>query len=161
MNGTALFVAGIVILLFNVVILWQVLRRKNAGAESSDGFVLMQNQFNELARNMTNLTRVVDERMVESSKQLNEALRHSSGESVKIIRDITEKLTRLDETNKQVVSFADQLQSLQDILKNPKHRGVLGEYYLETLLKNVLPPGSYEMQYKLTDTDIVDAAVFV
>ena len=164
MNGTALFVAGIVILLFNVVILWQVLRRKNAGAESSDGFVLMQNQFNELARNMTNLTRVVDERMVESSKQLNEALRHSSGESVKIIRDITEKLTRLDETNKQVVSFADQLQSLQDILKNPKQRGVLGEYYLETLLKNVLPPGSYEMQYKLGKADdgkdlIVDAVV--
>jgi len=161
MNGTALFVAGIVILLFNVVILWQVLRRKNAGAESSDGFVLMQNQFNELARNMTNLTRVVDERMVESSKQLNEALRHSSGESVKIIRDITEKLTRLDETNKQVVSFADQLQSLQDILKNPKQRGVLGEYYLETLLKNVLPPGSYEMQYTFKNGIIVDAIVRV
>jgi DNA recombination protein RmuC len=65
-----------------------------------------------------------------------------------------------------VVSFADQLQSLQDILKNPKQRGILGEYYLETLLKNVLPPGSYEMQYKLgTDEDgkelIPDAVVFV
>lgn len=161
MNSTALILAGIVILLFNAVILWQVMRRKNSGAESSDGFVLMQNQFNELARNMTNLTRVVDDRMVESSKQLNDALRHSSGESVKIIRDITEKLTRLDETNKQVVSFADQLQSLQDILKNPKQRGILGEYYLETLLKNVLPPGSYEMQYAFKNGIIVDAIVRV
>jgi DNA recombination protein RmuC len=67
----------------------------------------------------------------------------SSSESQTLIQDITEKLTRLDETNKQVVSFADQLQSLQDILKNPKQRGVLGEYYLETLLKNVLPPNSF------------------
>jgi DNA recombination protein RmuC len=70
------------------------------------------------------------------------------------------------ETGKQVISFADQLQSLQDILKNPKQRGVLGEYYLETLLKNILPPGNYQMQYKLGKTDdgadlIVDAAVFV
>jgi DNA recombination protein RmuC len=53
------------------------------------------------------------------------------------------------------------LRSLQDILKNPKQRGILGEYYLETLLKNVLPPGSYEMQYKLGDDLIPDAVIFV
>jgi len=56
---------------------------------------------------------------------------------------------------------------LQDILKNPKQRGVLGEYFLEETLKNVLPPNSYEMQYHLgkdekTGKDlIVDAVVFV
>ena len=82
-------------------------------------------------------------------------------ESSKIIRDVTERLTKLDETNRQVVGFADQLQSLQDILKNPKQRGILGEYYLETLLKNVMPPGSYQMQYPFADGTIVDAAVFV
>lgn len=59
------------------------------------------------------------------------------------------------------MSFADQLQNLQDILKNPKQRGVLGEYYLETLLKNVMPPGSYDMQYAFPDGDIVDAIVRV
>jgi DNA recombination protein RmuC len=79
---------------------------------------------------------------------------------------VTEGLTKLDETNRQVVGFTDQLQSLQDILKNPKQRGILGEYYLETLLKNVLPPGSFEMQYKLGKDEegndlIPDAVVFV
>jgi len=68
---------------------------------------------------------------------------------------------QLDETNKQVISFADQLQSLENILKNPKQRGILGEYYLETVLKNVLPPGSYQMQYEFEDKTIVDAVVFV
>jgi DNA recombination protein RmuC len=53
------------------------------------------------------------------------------------------------------------LQNLQDILKNPKQRGVLGEYYLEALLKNVLPPGSYQMQYGFKDGEIVDAIVRV
>lgn len=82
-------------------------------------------------------------------------------QSAKIIGDVRERLAKLDETNRQVVSFADQLRSLQDILKNPKQRGVLGEYYLETVLKNVLPPGSYQMQYTFADGSIVDAAVFV
>lgn len=77
------------------------------------------------------------------------------------IKEIIEKVTRVDETGKQMAGFADQLQSLQDILKNPKQRGVLGEYYLETLLKNVLPPGSFQMQYAFPDGTIVDAAVFV
>jgi len=83
------------------------------------------------------------------------------GESAKIIKDVTERLTKLDETNKQVVNFADQLKSLQDILKNPKQRGVLGEYYLETVLKNVMPPGTYQMQYAFENGDVVDAVVFV
>jgi len=46
-------------------------------------------------------------------------------------------------------------------LKNPKQRGVLGEYYLETLLKNVLPPKAYEMQYQFKNGEIVDAVIFV
>ena len=103
----------------------------------------------------------MDQKLGESQKEINQSMRFQSTETSRIIADITEKITRLDETNKQVVSFADQLKSLQDILKNPKQRGVLGEYYLETLLKNVMPPGSYEMQYGFPDGTIVDAVVFV
>ena len=103
----------------------------------------------------------MDTKLGESHKQVNESLKFHSSESNKIIRDVTERLTRLDETNKQVISFADQLQSLENILRNPKQRGILGEYYLETVLKNVLPPGSYQMQYAFPDGMIVDAVVFV
>ena len=132
------------------------LRNKKEPEKGADetGLKLILEQVNELSR-------TVDHKLGESAKQMNESVRFQSSESSKIIRDITERLTRLDETNKQVVSFADQLQSLQDILKNPKQRGILGEYYLETLLKNVLPPGSYQMQYPFKDGTIVDAAVFV
>jgi len=50
---------------------------------------------------------------------------------------------------------------LENILTNPKQRGILGEYFLETLLKNVLPPDNYKMQYKFKDGEIVDAVIFV
>lgn len=129
--------------------------KKSPVEKKDDGSLnLLLNQINELSRTM-------DQKLGESQKEINQSMRFQSTETSRIIADITEKITRLDETNKQVVSFADQLKSLQDILKNPKQRGVLGEYYLETLLKNVMPPGSYEMQYGFADGTIVDAVVFV
>jgi DNA recombination protein RmuC len=127
---------------------------KKPTQSGSDSNQLLLNQINELSR-------TIDSKLGESQKEINQTMRFQSSETSRIIADITEKITRLDETNKQVVSFADQLQNLQDILKNPKQRGILGEYYLETLLKNIMPPGSYQMQYPFPDGTIVDAVVFV
>ena len=146
-----IFVAGNLGLLF---LMW---RRSSAGEKPSSDpqhLLLLQNQIQELSR-------TIDQKMGENTRTMHESLKTQFSESSKLIRDVTQGLTKLDETNRQVVSFADQLQSLQDILKNPKQRGILGEYYLETLLKNVLPPGNYQMQYAFKNGEIVDAAVFV
>lgn len=127
------------------------LARKNKNLPHEQGaFLMLQNQLNEMSR-------VLDEKLGES----NRALQHQFGASSRIIQEVTEKLVKLDETNKQVVGFADQLKNLQDILRNPKQRGVLGEYFLEETLKNVLPPNSYQMQYKFNDGEVVDAVVFI
>ncbi len=138
-------------------ILFFLLKGNKGGEEKNQAFLMLQNQMNELMRAMDQRMMSVDNKMGESTKMM----QHQFGESVKMVRDVTERLTKLDETNKQVMSFTDQLQNLQDILKNPKQRGILGEYFLETLLKNVLPPGSYQMQYPFSDGTIVDAVVFV
>ncbi len=116
--------------------------------------LMLQNQLNEIGR-------MIDAKIFESAKLAQAQTSQISESMQRIIRDITERLTRVDEGQKQVINFADQLKRLQDILQNPKQRGVLGEYYLETVLKNVLPPGSYEMQYKFRDGTVVDAAIFV
>jgi DNA recombination protein RmuC len=124
------------------------------GSTDDTGLKLILQQINEL-------NRVVDAKIGESTRNMNESVRTQLGESASLIREVTKGLTKLDETNRQVVSFADQLQNLQDILKNPKQRGILGEYYLETLLKNVLAPNQYQMQYGFKNGEIVDAVVFV
>ena len=145
----------IVLVIGNVATIYLLYKRgQNTAPQDTQGLMLLQNSIQDLARTL-------DTRVAESSKQMHESVRTQLGESARLIKDVTEGLTKLDETNRQVVSFADQLQSLQDILKNPKQRGILGEYYLETLLKNVMPPGSYQMQYAFAGGDIVDAAVFV
>jgi len=130
------------------MVLWLFFRNKKP--QDNQSILLLQQQLQEI-------TRTLDRRMGESHQSM-QAQFH---QSAKIIQDVTERLTKLDETNRQVVGFADQLKSLQDILRNPKQRGVLGEYYLETVLKNVLPPGSYAMQYGFLDGSLVDAVVFV
>jgi DNA recombination protein RmuC len=137
-----------------IVALFFLFRKKTPAQSDSSSLSLLQSQIHELSR-------TIESKLGESQKQVHESMRFQSTETSRIVQDITERLTRLDETNKQVMSFTDQLQDLQNILKNPKQRGVLGEYYLETLLKNVLPTGSYQMQYPFLDNTIVDAVVFV
>lgn len=143
-------------IILGIIIAFLLLKKNAKPEEKKDdtGLQLLLSQMNEL-------TRTIDSKLTESQKEMTQSMRYQSSETSRIISDITEKITRLDETNKQVVGFTDQLQSLQDILKNPKQRGILGEYYLETLLKNIMPPGSYQMQYPFPDGTIVDAAVFV
>ena len=142
-----LIVVLLILVIFLIVKDW--FRRSGQGKDNQS-FLILQNQLNEIRQTL-------DSKVGESTKMLLQ----QSNQSAKIIQNVTEKLTRLDETNKQVLSFSDQLKNLQDILKNPKQRGILGEYYLETVLKNVLPPGSYEMQYPFKDGVIVDAVVKV
>ena len=139
----------IIVIGIGVLVFLQI-RKKEELKKDDSAMLMLQQQINQISQ-------VLDTKLSESNKNA----QFQFNQSAKIIGDVRERLAKLDETNRQVVGFADQLQSLQDILKNPKQRGILGEYYLETVLKNVLPPGSYQMQYGFKDGVIVDAVVFV
>ncbi|KKQ27499.1 MAG: hypothetical protein US42_C0008G0010 [Candidatus Magasanikbacteria bacterium GW2011_GWC2_37_14] len=148
-----------------VVLLYIMYRKLAQIQQPKDGegnlFVMLQNQIQDLSRMVDQKISDTNKSMNETQTNLHKTIQDQFGQSVKIITDVTERLTKLDETNRQVVGVAEQLQGLENVLKNPKHRGVLGEYYLENVLKNVMAPGGYEMQYKFEDGDIVDAVVFV
>lgn len=118
--------------------------------DDSQGLMMLQNQMNEIVRSLNT-----------SQQESLRTIQSQFGSTQSIVKDVTERLTKFEETNKQVVNIADQLKGLEDILKNPKQRGILGEYFLETVLKNVLPPGTFAMQHGFKNGDIVDAVVFV
>jgi DNA recombination protein RmuC len=133
-------------------------RKKNdVAVPGSDAMFLLQKQVQDLAQTL-------DARVAQSSQQMHESMRTQLGESSKmqnLLKDITQEVTSVKEIGRQTQTFAQELKNLQDILKNPKQRGILGEYYLETVLKNVLPPGMYQIQYPFKNGEIVDAAVFI
>jgi len=138
-------VVGIAILIY-----LQLRRKPEPEKEDDQSMIMMQDQLKEIRQSL---------QLQQGDLQKN--IQNQFAQSSRIIQSVTERLTKLDETNKQVVGFAEQLQSLENILKNPKQRGILGEYFLETLLKNVFAPNQYQMQYKFSDGEIVDAVVFV
>ncbi|HPH78642.1 MAG TPA: DNA recombination protein RmuC [bacterium] len=127
-------------------------------SQSSDqSNLLIQNQINEFTHQMSDRLKETNERLDQSYISSHRL----SQDTNRTLQAVTEKLTRLDETNKQVVGFATQMQSLENILKNPKQRGILGEYFLESLLSNILPPNQFKMQYQFSNSEIVDAVIFV
>jgi len=133
-------------------------------------FTLLQNQIQELNRTMdqkmTDTTKTMNETQTNINKTIQEQFGQNTkliqgitGQSNKMISDITEKLTNLDKTNQQVVGFSEQLNNLEKVLTNQKHRGNLGEAGLQLVLENILPPTAYSLQYKFEDGDIVDAII--
>jgi len=185
MEGIFIFIVAIllaVILITAFLIFRKITELKKDDSRDNSALILQQqiNQLSEsLDRKLGETRNILDQKLTENfnisknqledsvrfvqgiSKESREVLNEVSRQSQQLIRQVTERLTKLDETNRQVVEFSSQLKNLQDILKNPKQRGVLGEYYLEETLKNVLPPNLYQMQYSFNDGTIVDAAIFV
>jgi len=101
------------------------------------------------------------DRLDQNQTMMRESIMKQFSQSTKLITEVTERLTKLDETNRRVVDVADELKLLQNVLQNPKQRGVLGEFYLQSVLENVLPPERFKLQYKFADGEIVDAVIFL
>lgn len=157
----------ILVAVFLVFLVFDMKKRLENGKDGEKTAAIME-RLAMLSEQNNNLRQTMDSKLSETHRatqdHINQTIRTVqgiSGQSAKQIADVVSGLTKLEETNKQVVNFSAQLQNLQDILKNPKQRGVLGEYFLEETLKNVLPPNSYQMQYGFKDGVIVDAVVFV
>lgn len=168
-------VVGLLVVLIGLVI-YAFFFRPSAPTQTPESLLLMQQQMQDLSRTVreqmsesTKLAREGSQTQFRESRDLMQQINRDVNEQIRAIQEsVTTKLLHVEknvaavgESSKQVFAVADQLKELQNILKNPKQRGILGEYYLETVLQNVLPPESFLMQYAFKDGEIVDAAVFV
>ncbi len=151
----AVIVLGVLVLALLAVLV----RQQTAVKPDPNTALLLKQDLSRLSDDIMNLKDGMQRQMTEqfgtSSKQMTAQLQASA----KLITDVTQKLTELDKTNKNVGDIAGELKMLQNVLQNPKQRGVLGEYYLEQILNNILPPGAYELQHKLGEGLIVDAII--
>lgn len=153
----------ILILLVTITLLVILTRKPKEPKKDDTGLQLILSQMNEL-------TRTVDHKIGESQKTVNENLKYQSVESQRLLREITEQVsknlmdvareqTKTNEATKDFVQIAQQLGNLEKVLKHQKQRGNLGEASLELILSNILPPTAYEMQYEFKDKTKVDAII--
>ena len=122
---------------------------------------LLKSDVTELSRTIAAMQQSVGDKLERSGAAMQTSVQKQLSESAKLVADVTQRLTKLDETNRRVVDVADELKTLQNVLQNPKQRGVFGEYYLQSVLENVLPPAQYQMQYRFADGEAVDAVIFL
>lgn len=138
-----------------------VMNQRLGELKNGNAVELMKADVTELGRAITSLQQVMGDKLERSSTTMQQSVQKQLVESSKLVADVTQRLAKLDETNRRVVDVADELKTLQNVLSNPKQRGVFGEYYLQSVLENVLPVGQYQMQYKFNDGEIVDAVIFL
>ena len=153
-------ILAIGIVLAIVALIWLVAGR---GA-NSEKMAALNEKMEVLANQNNELRALVDEKLRETYQASQNQYQNTMNtvQSInQLLTDVTKNLAELQASNKQILGFSSQLQNLQDILRNPKQRGVLGEYFLEEILKNVLPPGTFQMQYQFANGEIVDAVIFV
>jgi DNA recombination protein RmuC len=145
---TYLLIANLVLLIGLGIGVFYILRHKRKPEDKGDANALL-NQINDLRRDLKQTTKEQRSEMSEQLDKIQKRMIAQTKDYSKNVEKMTKQLTELKGTSEQVLDFSKQLQSLEKILKNPKQRGILGEYWLETLLGQVLPPDNYEMEYQL------------
>jgi len=138
-----------------------VIAQRLRDLKSNGSVELIKADVTELNRTITNLQTVLGDKLERNATNMQTSMQQQLGQSMKLVNDVSQRLTKLDETNRRVVDVADELKTLQNVLQNPKQRGVFGEYYLESVLANILPTKNFKMQYAFNDGQIADAVVFL
>lgn len=154
----ALIVLGVICVVLAVFVV-----RQRSPAQNDQSALLLKQDLTKLSNDIENLKdhlrSQITDRMDKNQELMRDSMTKQFSASSKLIAEVTERLTKLDDTNKRVVDVADELKVLQNVLQNPKQRGVLGEYYLQQVLENVLPPERFSLQHKFKDGEIVDAVI--
>jgi DNA recombination protein RmuC len=86
-------------------------------------------------------------------------IKSSLDEATRSYKDVEVKLNKLFEVSRQIHEVGKDMSSLNDLLKSPKLRGGLGEFFLEDLLKQVIPKENYVFQYSYPSGEKVDAII--
>jgi len=150
----------IVILLILFIFFNHKFSQLASGKKDDQSSLLLFERIKELNQTMDSsikgLNQTVDIKLSQSTQQMQTQFNQSIG----IVRGITEKIVELQQTNKQVMGFSEQLKNLEKVLTSQKQRGNLGESALHLVLDNILPPTAFKLQYQFDDGDTVDAAIF-
>lgn len=159
MNQELLVVLVLIAVIFGFGIVIFILNQRMRELQRTGSVEMMKADVTELSRSINQLQQTMGDKLERSDTNIRQSVERQLGQSAKLVADVTERLAKLDETNRRVVDVADELKTLQNVLSNPKQRGGLGEYYLDVVLANVLPPHVYETQYGFKDGKIVDAII--
>jgi DNA recombination protein RmuC len=92
-------------------------------------------------------------------KRLGESLTDSATKTAATIASIGERLTTIDEAQKNITALSSQVVSLQEILSDKQTRGAFGQERMEAIIEDQLPPEHYAFQYTLSNGSRPDCII--
>ncbi|MFM9182442.1 DNA recombination protein RmuC [Legionella pneumophila] len=125
----------------------------------------MTHSFKHHASSLTShlqlLTEEIRNHLNTLTQQVNHKLTEGFEKTSSTFIDVVKRLTIIDEAQKKITELSSHVVSLQDVLVDKKARGAFGEVQLSTLISNMLPSASYQMQYTLSNQKRADCVLFL
>ncbi len=109
-----------------------------------------------LLRQIGALTETTDKRLLEISGQVDKRLAEGFEKTTETFSKVLEHLSRIDEAQKRITELSVSVVSLQEVLTDKRTRGAFGEVQLNGLIRNLMPEGSFSLQYELSNGTRVD-----
>lgn len=105
----------------------------------------------------------LDQKLFHIEQKINNKLEENVKSSHQTFEKVLERLTRIDEAQKQMEKLGANVVSLKEILSNKKSRGSLGEVTLYQIVQNVFGEMAnlYQTQYKLPNNTLADLVLFL
>jgi len=104
----------------------------------------------------------VNQQLATIGKQVQEATGQMGtrlDNAARVVGEVRQNLGELTKATERVFDVGKDIASLQEILRAPKLRGVLGELFLGDLLTQILPPTHFTLQHKFKSGEAVDAVI--
>ena len=101
----------------------------------------------------------IDQRLEQIAGKVNERLEEGFKKTNETFVSVMQRLATIDEAQKKIETLTGSVVSLQELLGDKRSRGAFGEVQLEALVRNVLPPQAFEMQYTLSNGTRVDCVL--
>ena len=92
----------------------------------------------------------IDERLDQITGKVNERLDEGFKKTNETFVSVIQRLATIDEAQKKIEGLTGSVVSLQELLGDKRSRGAFGEVQLEALVRNIMPPQAFEMQYTLS-----------
>ena len=122
---------------------------------------MSKDSIESFAKSNNALHETLQKRLNDISGQVEHRLNKGFEKTTETFTDVVKRLALIDEAQKRITELSSNVVSLQEVLTDKRSRGAFGEVQMAGLIRNVMPEGSYELQYTLSNKTRVDCMMFL